>query len=152
MRSTQALIQTMGRAARHSDGHVIMYADKITSSMKLALSETKRRRQKQQAYNQAHNLKPQTIIKKLQADRLAGGKLATDVVPVGKELKINKLPKEEIKFILRDLTNQMNLAAENLEFEKAANLRDRIKEIEVLAKPVHRSSRRRQIGNLKCKN
>ena len=152
LRSTQALIQTMGRAARHSDGHVIMYADKITSSMKLALSETKRRRQKQQAYNQAHNLKPQTIIKKLQADRLAGGKLATDVVPVGKELKINKLPKEEIKFILRDLTNQMNLAAENLEFEKAANLRDRIKEIEVLAKPVHRSSRRRQIGNLKCKN
>jgi len=152
LRSTQALIQTMGRAARHSDGHVIMYADKITSSMKLALSETKRRRQKQQAYNQAHNLKPQTIIKKLQADRLAGGKLATDVVPVGKELKINKLPKEEIKFILRDLTNQMNLAAENLEFEKAANLRDRIKEIEVLTKPVHRSSRRRQIGNLKCKN
>ncbi|MFA4937180.1 MAG: excinuclease ABC subunit UvrB [Patescibacteria group bacterium] len=132
LRSAQALIQTMGRAARHAQGHIIMYADKITRSMKQAISETSRRRVKQQKYNQEHGITPQSITKKLKDDKLAGGRQLAEVVPIFKELKLDKLPKEEIAYLIKDLTNQMELAAQNLEYEKAAALRDQISEIKKL--------------------
>jgi len=124
LRSDMALIQTMGRAARHVEGHVIMYADRITKSMKTAISETERRRKIQKAYNQKHGLTPQTIIKAIRESRLAGKKLepAEAAVP-----RMTDIPKEEIPYVLKDLENQMNLAAQNLDFEKAANIRDQIK-------------------------
>ncbi|MFH1867280.1 MAG: excinuclease ABC subunit UvrB [Patescibacteria group bacterium] len=132
LRSTTALIQTMGRAARHIDGKVIMYADKITRSMKQAISETKRRRGKQTAYNKAHGITPQSIIKKITEERLSGGKAVADVIPITKTLKVDKLPKEELIYLIHDLTNQMNLAADNLEYERAAAMRDQIAELKKL--------------------
>ncbi|MFH1112043.1 MAG: excinuclease ABC subunit UvrB [Patescibacteria group bacterium] len=129
LRSTTSLIQTMGRAARHAQGHVIMYADKITKSMKQAITETRRRRIKQEEYNTEHGIVPQTITKAITEDRLTGGKKTSDLVPITKELKLDKLPKEEIIYLIKDLTNQMELAAQNLEYEKAAALRDQISEI-----------------------
>ncbi len=132
LRSSTALIQTMGRAARHNEGHIIMYADKITGSMKQAIEETKRRRNIQEAYNQKHGIVPKTISKAIKDDRLAGGKLVPDIVPIAKELRLDKLPREEIVHLLKDLKNQMMLASQNLEFEKAAVLRDQIEEIKKL--------------------
>lgn len=126
LRSSQALIQTMGRAARHSEGHVIMYADKITDSMKSAISETMRRREKQARYNSEHGITPQSIIKEIRDDRISGGKTIPEGVPILKNLKIDKLPKEEVIYLMKDLNAQMELAATNLEFEKAALLRDQI--------------------------
>ncbi len=132
LRSSTALIQTMGRAARHNEGHIIMYADKITGSMKQAIGETKRRRNIQEAYNQKHRIVPKTISKAIREDRLAGGKLVSDVVPIAKDLRLDKLPREEIVYLLKNLENQMTLAAQNMEFEKAAILRDQIEEIKKL--------------------
>jgi excinuclease ABC subunit B len=125
LRSETALVQTMGRAARHLEGHVIMYADRITGSMQRAISETKRRRKTQEAYNQAHDITPQTIIKAIRESRLAGKKLE-EQSPAAK-LDINLIPKEEIPYLLKDLEQQMEIAAQNLQFEKAAALRDQIK-------------------------
>ncbi len=132
LRSATALIQTMGRAARHKEGHIIMYADKITKSMKQAIEETTRRRSLQQKYNKQHNITPQSIAKIIKEDRLTGGKQIPDLVPVTRELKLDKLPKEEIIYLIKDLENQMELAAQNLEYEKAAVLRDQITEIKKL--------------------
>ena len=126
LRSSQALIQTMGRAARHSEGHVIMYADKITDSMKSAISETMRRREKQARYNSEHGITPQSIIKEIRDDRISGGKTIPEGVPILKNLKIDKLPKEEVIYFMKASNAQMELAATNLEFEKAALLRDQI--------------------------
>ena len=125
LRSVSSLIQTMGRAARHAQGQVIMYADNLTRSMKEAIAETDRRRQVQEIYNRKHGIKPKTIHKAIREDTW---------IPVKKEKsvpKINlyKIPQEELPFIVKDLTNKMELAAQNLEFEKAALLRDQIKEI-----------------------
>ena len=130
LRSTSALIQTMGRAARHIDGHVIMYADKITDSMARAMAETERRRKIQTAYNKAHNITPQGIIKAIQDDRLSGGKLPEEIFVLPKDIK--KLDKLELKHLTENLTNQMNLAAQNLEFEKATLIRDQINELKKL--------------------
>jgi len=140
LRSDMALIQTMGRAARHMEGHVIMYADRITKSMKTAISETERRRKIQKAYNQKHGLTPQTIIKAIRESRLAGKKLepAEAAVP-----RMTDIPKEEIPYVLKDLENQMNLAAQNLDFEKAANIRDQIKLIKNDNKNSKRSFRKK---------
>ena len=87
LRSTSALIQTMGRAARHIDSHVIMYADKITDSMARAMAETERRRKIQTAYNKAHNITPQGISKAIQDDRLSGGKLPEEIFVLPKDIK-----------------------------------------------------------------
>ncbi len=130
LRSTSALIQTMGRAARHIDGHVIMYADKITDSMARAMAETERRRKIQTAYNKAHNITPQGISKAIQDDRLSGGKLPEEIFVLPKDIK--KLDKLELKHLTKNLTNQMNLAAQNLEFEKATLIRDQIAELKKL--------------------
>ncbi|MFH1207488.1 MAG: excinuclease ABC subunit UvrB [Patescibacteria group bacterium] len=133
LRSATALIQTMGRAARHLDGHIIMYADKITGSMKRAISETTRRRKIQKAYNKEHGITPKSIIKTVKDSRLAGSKLK-QTADMG-QLTFKDLPKEEIPHIISDLEAQMELAAQNLEFEKAAVLRD---QITALKKPKKR--------------
>jgi len=133
LRSDVALIQTMGRAARHVEGHIIMYADTITGSMRRAISETQKRRKIQEAYNKEHHITPHSIEKTIGQDRLSGGK-ATEALVLPAGTVINKLPPEEIKHLILDLTNQMELAAKNLEFERAAALRDQLSELKKIAK------------------
>jgi len=125
LRSEQALIQTVGRAARHVDGHVVMYADRITDSMRRTLDETTRRRGIQEAYNTKHGITPRGVSKAIEKG------LRPDLPEEAKraKLELNKIPKDEYKSLLRDLTSQMELASANLEFEKAAELRDIIADI-----------------------
>lgn len=126
LRSESALIQTIGRAARHLDGRVIMYADTITGSMRRAIDETNNRRMVQEHYNQEHNITPTSIAKKID-EGLRAIIPARDDKP---KLNLAKIPKDEYAGLIRDLTAQMELAAANLEFEKAADLRDTIAEIQ----------------------
>lgn len=125
LRSAPALIQTVGRAARHVEGHVIMYADRITDSMQKTLDETKRRRVIQEAYNKEHGITPTGVNKSIEKG------MRPDLPQEAKtaKLNLNKIPKDEYASLLRDLTSQMDLAAANLEFEKAAELRDIINDI-----------------------
>ncbi len=124
LRSEQALIQTIGRAARHLEGRVLMYADTVTGSMKRAIDETNRRREIQEAYNREHGITPQSIAKKIE-ERM----LPQSEKPNKKKIDLKKIPKDEYGQLIKDLTSQMDLAAANLEFEKAAELRDLISEI-----------------------
>ncbi len=126
LRSTGALIQTMGRAARHVDGHVIMYADGVTESMKAATDETYRRRAIQETYNRTHGITPQSIRKAI--------KDITDRVRAVAESRATYEPtasvsKQQVAALIKELESQMKNAARNLEFEKAALLRDRIIEL-----------------------
>lgn len=125
LRSEQALIQTVGRAARHVDGHVIMYADHITDSMRKTMSETTRRRKIQKAYNREHGITPTGI------SRAVEERMSQELPEEAKRAKLDlkKIPKDEYGSLLKDLSSQMELAAANLEFEKAAELRDLIKDI-----------------------
>jgi excinuclease ABC subunit B len=126
LRSETALIQTIGRAARHVEGQVIMYADKVTKAMKQAIDETNRRRQKQIVYNQAHGIVPETIIKEVYdlTDRVRA------VADERAEYRVGQaLPKDELTRLIKELEKQMKQAAEALEFEKAAMLRDQIFEL-----------------------
>lgn len=125
LRSEQALIQTIGRAARHIDGRVLMYADHQTGSMKRAISETNRRRKIQEDYNKKHKITPKGI-----STRIEKG-LRPDLPEEAKRAKLDlkKIPKDEYGHLIKDLTSQMDLAAANLEFEKAAELRDIISDI-----------------------
>lgn len=125
LRSEQALVQTIGRAARHEEGRVIMYADSITGSMKRAIDETNRRRSIQEKYNLENNITPTTVKKSV-------GKGIERVAKNDEKPKIDlkKIPKDEYRHLVRDLSSQMALASANLEFEKAAELRDLITEIE----------------------
>ena len=125
LRSAPALIQTVGRAARHVEGHVIMYADRITDSMQKTLDETKRRRIIQEAYNTEHNITPTGVNKEIEKGMRPDLPLEAKTA----KLNLNKIPKDEYASLLRDLTSQMDLAAANLEFEKAAELRDIINDI-----------------------
>ncbi len=130
LRSETSLIQTIGRAARNADGKVIMYADIITNSMQVAIEETDRRRHIQEQYNKKHNIKPQTIYKEVR-DLI----VATKVAETGENYGVKDIIEvEELKQRIILLTEQMLAAAENLEFEKAAKLRDTIKEIEAKIK------------------
>ena len=127
LRSESALIQTIGRAARHQDGRVIMYGDVVTGSMQRAIDETNRRRDIQKKYNQAHGITPTSVAKAID-DGLRS------IIPVKDsdkkpKLDLKKIPREEYAGLIKDLTGQMNLASANLEFEKAAELRDLIAEI-----------------------
>ena len=126
LRSTSALIQTIGRAARHVEGRVVMYADRITDSMRTALDETTRRRSIQEAYNTEHGITPQGVSKAIEKG------LRPDLPEEAKRAKLDlkKIPKDEYASIVRDLTAQMELASANLEFEKAAELRDIIQDIQ----------------------
>ncbi len=123
LRSRDALIQTIGRTARNVNGQVILYADRMTEAMKGAIGETDRRRSIQTAYNQKHGITPQTIIKKIHDIRKEGHAHV-------KKYDAGKVPKEERRRLIIELNRQMALAAENLEFEKAADLRDQIDELE----------------------
>ena len=127
LRSTTSLIQTIGRAARNSEGRVIMYADRITDSMKAAIDETYRRRQIQEAYNKEHNITP-TTIKKAVRDLIAISKAASE-----ESKKLEKDPEsmedKELEKLTKDLDKAMKKAATELNFEEAARLRDRLLEV-----------------------
>lgn len=125
LRSAQSLIQTVGRAARHVDGHVIMYGDVMTDSMRRTIEETNRRRSIQEAYNREHGITPRGVAKRIDEGLRA-------VIPqTAKDAKrdIKKIPKDEVPGVIRDLTSQMDLAAANLQFEEAAELRDIIADL-----------------------
>lgn len=126
LRSESALVQTIGRAARHVDGRVIMYGDTITGSMRRAIDETERRRGIQQAYNTAHHITPRGVRKAIDDGLRA---IIPQKEAAKPKLDLAKIPKDEYKGLIRDLTSQMDLASANLEFEKAAELRDTIAEI-----------------------
>ena len=126
LRSERSLIQTIGRAARHVAGAVIMYGDTITDSMRLAIDETKRRRSIQQAYNQEHGITPRGITKAIDEGLRAIIPQKEDEKP---KLDLKKIPKDEYASLVKDLTGQMKLASANLEFERAAELRDLIAEV-----------------------
>ncbi len=125
LRSEGALIQTMGRASRHIDGHVIMYADTITNSMARAIEETQRRRRIQEAYNKGHNITPQGIRKAIRDITERVRAVAESRGPY----VAAPITKEDITRLIKELESQMKTAARNLEFEKAALLRDRIIEL-----------------------
>jgi len=133
LRSESALIQTIGRAARHIEGQVIMYADKMTDSMKRAIDETERRREKQMAYNEEHDIIPQQIVKEIRdlTDRVKA--MQTDGDPnaagAGEEVDIYSLPVDQLTQMIKDLEKEMKKAAQSLEFEKAAALRDQVFEL-----------------------
>jgi excinuclease ABC subunit B len=129
LRSRDALIQTIGRCARNVNGHVTLYADKMTDAMKGAMGETERRRKIQEAHNKKHGITPQTIIKAIH-----------DIAEEGKKLELRrpkhdhqKIPKDERKRLMEELELQMDIASQNLQFEQAADLRD---EIELLRRDM----------------
>lgn len=126
LRSGSSLVQIIGRAARHLNGRVIMYADNCTDSMKYAIDETNRRRAIQEAYNQEHGITPTSIAKKIDEGLRAIIPLKDDDK---KKIDLKKIPKDEYGHLVRELSSQMELAAANLEFEKAAELRDLIEDI-----------------------
>ena len=123
LRSERSLIQTIGRAARNTDGKVIMYADELTESMEKAITETNRRRKIQQEYNKEHGITPQTIQKEIR-DTIK----ASFVADIQEEYEIDK--QTDVKEIITKLTDEMLKYAEQMEFEKAAEIRDKIKELE----------------------
>ncbi|MDP6561423.1 MAG: excinuclease ABC subunit UvrB [Candidatus Peribacteraceae bacterium] len=129
LRSRDALIQTIGRAARNVNGHVTLYADKETDAIKQALDETNRRREIQEAYNKKHGITPQTIIKAVHD--FAEGEKALELRRPKRDH--TKIPKDEKKRLIEEMENQMALAARNYEFERAADLRD---EIDMLKKEL----------------
>ncbi len=133
LRSETAFMQIMGRAARHLNGHVIMYADRMTGSMQRAIAETVRRREIQEAYNKAHGITPASIQKKIAESRLAGGK-ETAIEANLDEVDVTTLEMDKLKYYIEELTDQMELAAKNLEFELAAQIRDKLEEINKLRK------------------
>ena len=129
LRSETSLIQTVGRAARNAEGHVIMYADNITDSMKAAISETERRRKIQQKYNEEHGITPQTIKKSVR-----------DLISISKaiakeEQKFSKDPesmsKKELEKLIKQIDKKMKQAAAELNFEAAAELRDKMMELKM---------------------
>lgn len=127
LRSESALIQTIGRAARHVEGSVIMYADRVTRSMQAAIDETNRRHTIQKAYNDEHSITPTSIAKEIDEGLRSIIPMKDDKKP---KVDLKKIPKDEYKTLRKDLVGQMELASANLEFEKAAELRDLIKEID----------------------
>ena len=128
LRSSRSLIQTIGRAARHEQGRVIMYADQITRSMEQAIKETDRRRHIQAEYNKEHNIVPSTIIKEVRdiADRVRED-ISEDADYKSQDFV--DMPRDDLLRVIKDLEVQMKSAAKNLEFEKAATLRDQIVEL-----------------------
>lgn len=137
LRSETALIQTVGRAARHIDGHVIMYADKITRSMKAAIDETNRRRQIQEKYNQQHGITPQTIKSKIKDLGMESKKTRDQKKKHAQQVdwqRVDEYTPDAIDKLINQLEKQMDIAARNLEFEKAAELRDQIEELILIKK------------------
>lgn len=131
LRSETSLIQTIGRAARNAEGCVIMYADVMTESMQKAIDETNRRRGIQQAYNEAHGITPQTIVKKVH-DVIQITKAATEKQKFGLEKDPESMSEKELKKLIQTLDKEMKHAAMELQFERAAELRDKILELKKL--------------------
>ncbi len=127
LRSETSLIQTIGRAARNSDGHVIMYADKMTDSMSRAISETNRRRQIQNKYNEDHGITPTTIQKKVRDLISISKKADKDYYKMEKDLE--SMSKKELEAVIKKVTKDMHTAAAELNFEAAAELRDHLMEL-----------------------
>jgi excinuclease ABC subunit B len=117
----------VGRAARHVEGHVIMYADRVTNSMSRTISETERRRGIQEIYNKEHNITPRGINRAVEGSMKTEQQLGEEAKRA--KLNLKKIPKDEHGNLLKDLTAQMDLAAANLQFEQAAELRDLIAQI-----------------------
>ncbi len=132
LRSGIALIQTIGRAARHVHGQVIMYADRVTDAMRFAIDETNRRREIQVAYNKAHHIEPASVVKSVRdlTDRIARESGAED----GKDIrgKASKMEQKELARMIKELEQQMKAAAKELEFERAALLRDQVFELRAM--------------------
>jgi excinuclease ABC subunit B len=131
LRSKTSLIQTIGRSARHVEGRVIMYADTVTDSMAYAIEETKRRRAYQTRYNREHDITPKSIEKEI---RDSISKKKEDERNPLVDLEVEELDRKQKKLLIDDLESKMLLAAENLQFEKAAKLRDEIKDIKLTLK------------------
>ena len=127
LRSETSLIQTIGRAARNSDGHVIMYADQITESMRVAIEETERRRRIQQKYNKEHGITPQTIRKAVRDLISISKKIAKEEVRFEKDPE--SMTKEELEKLIAAVQKKMKKAAAELDFETAAELRDKMMEL-----------------------
>ena len=134
LRSETSLIQTIGRAARNSEGHVIMYADKLTDSMRLAIDETDRRRKIQMAYNEEHGITPKTIQKAVRDQISISKKVAAE------ELKLEKDPesmsRKELEKLIGEVTKRMKKAAAELDFESAAELRDKLIELKQILNEI----------------
>ena len=130
LRSEGSLIQTIGRAARHVNGSVIMYADRVTDSMRRAIDETNRRRRVQDQFNEEHSIVPVGIKKEVRSlsDRIRSNAAAEDAA-IGEDMPITALPRDEAIRLIKELEAQMRRAAKELEFEKAASLRDQIVEL-----------------------
>jgi excinuclease ABC subunit B len=132
LRSGTALIQTIGRAARHVHGQVIMYADKMTDAMNLAIGETNRRREIQIAHNKAHHIEPASVVKSVRdlTDRLARDVGMEEGVDI--RSKASKLEQKELARMITELEKQMKAAAKELAFEQAALLRDQVFELRAM--------------------
>jgi excinuclease ABC subunit B len=143
LRSRISLIQTMGRASRHVEGRAILYADNLTKSMKIAIGETMRRRKVQLAHNQEHNIDPKTIVKPIRErmiekveEEQQGNREEMFIVDVGKEqvdlmaVKADSLTPDDKKKMVKKLRRRMRQAADEMDFELAAVLRDKIEELE----------------------
>ena len=129
LRSDTSLIQTIGRAARNAHGHVIMYADNITDSMQRAMNETQRRREVQIAYNKLHHVTPKTIVKPVKP-LIETTLVAEDSAEYGSSKPKRKMTKKQREALLKSLVREMREASRALEFERAAELRDMIVELE----------------------
>src|SRR5947209_10246115 len=131
LRSTTSLIQTIGRAARNVGGQAFLYADKLTDSLKNAIGETNRRRDRQRKYNEEHGIEPATIIKAIDSDLVTMANLDYhDLVPLpGQRARLDALAGEDLDKQIARLTKEMKEAAKNLDFEKAAEIRDRLREL-----------------------
>ena len=128
LRSETSLIQTIGRAARNSEGHVIMYADKITDSMRVAIDETKRRREIQQKYNEEHGITPTTIQKSVR-----------ELISISKKVAKKdpeSMDKKELEKLIADIQKKMNHAAAELNFEAAAEYRDKLIELKKMLRDL----------------
>ncbi len=134
LRSATALIQTIGRAARNVNGIVVMYADQMTDAIRQAIDETDRRRAKQEAYNREHHIQPATIVKEIYdiTARLSEYAVAEMQGEYNAEAVVTKLPVNEIRHLIQETEEKMKQAAENLEFERAAVLRDQIYELRLM--------------------
>lgn len=133
LRSETSLIQTVGRAARNSEGHVIMYADTITQSMQVAISETNRRREIQDAYNKEHGIVPQTIVKEVR-DIISNENNPEELQEASKD--VESMTRKELEEAIAQKTKKMNQAAAELNFEIAAILRDELKELKVALRDI----------------
>ena len=132
LRSQTSLIQTIGRAARNINGVAILYADRITDSLKAAIDETNRRREIQRAYNQEHGIEPATIIKAIDSDLVKMANLDYFEIPGGPRARLDMVADEDIDKAISRLTREMKDAAKNLDFERAAEIRDKLRELKEL--------------------